>query len=376
MIANHRISIAVAGTEIKGWSSYTLDVSMLRPADSFTLTAPFSRKVWDLCTPDMPIRIFVDDVNVLTGFIDDREKPSGQDTITIAGRDRVGRLVQESAPSIDFQKMTATGLIRAAADPWFTLIKTSNLENRQVMRGRGAKVKSASEPVFLDTRRSTRIDPGQMRWTVIEEVLRQTGWLAWSSGDGLSLIVAKPNYFQPPQYRIFHPAEKTKRGSEGNAISFGVADSTGDRYSKIVVVGSGQGDASNYGDGVAARIGTAKDNELTADGDGADFTAPKRLLILEDLQSRAEATAFAKREMARRKASGHRVTVTMPGHGQSYGPGARPTLYAVDTMAVVQDEMTGIYGEYMIASLKFSSSRDAGETTELDLIPYGTEVFL
>ncbi len=251
---------------------------------------------------------------------------------------------------------------------------TGNARNRNVVRGRGRKAPVGDEPIKLDVRGGTLIEPGQTRWAAIEELLRQSGHLCWSSGDGRELILGTPNYNQAIQWSVFHPGEQSLRGKEGNALGFGVKRSTGDRYSRIVVVGTGSGTAANYGPAVVARYGEAKDNPLTPDGDGTTFSAPKRLVMVEDVGSRAEATSLAKREMARRALDAARITAQLPLHGQRSSTAL--TLFALDTLARVEDEVTGLRGTYLVEALTFSSSRDGGQRTKLEMIPKGSEVFL
>lgn len=376
VIEHHNIRVIVDGKEVGGWTDYEISQSMRTPSDAFTLSRAFDRAAWDLLQPDRPIRVLIDEVTVLTGFIDDTDKSdSGEDTITISGRDKVGRLVQESAPAVSYKGLTERDLIGRLASPWFTSVVNSNARNRSVVRGRGRKAASGTEPIKLDTRGGTTIEPGQARWAVIEELLKQSGHLCWSSGDGRELIVGLPQYNQLPQWSIFHPGEASKRGLEGNALGFGIKRSTGDRYSKIVVVGSGSGTDANYGSAVSSRYGEAKENPATPDGDGTTFSAPKRLVLVEDVQSRAEATALAKREMARRALDSLRVNAVLPLHGQVLA-GTRPTLFALDTMARVEDEVTGVRGAYLFDSLTFTGSRKNGQRTKVSCIPKGTEVFL
>lgn len=375
MIDAHTVRVIVDGKEVGGWESYEISQSMLTPADAFTMTRPFDRAAWDLLRPDRPIRVLIDEVTVLTGFIDDEDKSdNGVDSITISGRDKVGRLVQESAPGISYRGLTERDLIARVASPWFSTVTNSNARNRRVVRGQGRKAPAGDEPIKLDTRGGTTIDPGQARWALIEELLRQSGHLCWSSGDGRELIVGLPNYNQAIQWSVFHPAENTARGEEGNALSFGVKRSTGDRYSKIVVVGSGAGTDANYGAAVSARYGEAKDNPLTPDGDGVAFSAPKRLVLVEDVQSRKEAAELARREMVRRAMASLRVSATVPLHGQVLS-GSRRTLFALDTLAHVEDEVTGLRGSYLVDALTFTADRTGGQRTRLGLIPRGTEVF-
>lgn len=368
-LREHAVSVVVDGREVRGWSAYDISTSMLDPADRFTLELPFDRAAWDLLRKDRPIKVRVDSVVILDGFIDDRELPEsdGEDVIQISGRDRVGRLVQESAPGIDFRGSDLVTLIGKLASPWFTKVTLSNARNRRVLRGRGQKVQAGKEPVFVTTGRGTRIETGQMRWEAIEDLCSQAGVLCWSAGDGAELVVGRPNYNQAPQFRFFQPAADSARSAESTVLGMGVRDSTGDRYSEIIVVGSGGGTDANYGASVAARIGRARDE--------ADFSAPKRLVIERAVSSREMAQAEADREMARRKATGHRVTVRAPLHGQVVS-GQYPTIFAPDLVASVEDERTGLRGSYLIVGCAYSSRRNGGEETRLDLVPLNTELSL
>lgn len=373
-VDGHAVRVVVDGKQVDGWTEYEISQGMRMPADAFSMSRPFDRAAWDLLAPDRPIKVLIDDVVVLTGFIDDSDKTdSGNDQITITGRDKVGRLVQESAPGVSFKGLTERELVKRLASPWFTAV-TGNARNRNVVRGRGRKAPVGDEPIKLDVRGGTLIEPGQTRWAAIEELLRQSGHLCWSSGDGRELILGTPNYNQAIQWSVFHPGEQSLRGKEGNALGFGVKRSTGDRYSRIVVVGTGSGTAANYGPAVVARYGEAKDNPMTPDGDGTTFSAPKRLVMVDDVGSRAEATSLAKREMARRALDAARITAQLPLHGQRSSTAL--TLFALDTLARVEDEVTGLRGTYLVEALTFSSSRDGGQRTKLEMIPKGSEVFL
>ncbi len=375
ILANHVVKVIVAGKQVDGWGTYTIPTSMLRPAESFSLERPFDRAAWNLHVPDAPITITIDDVAVLTGFIDDSDHPEDSDTINITGRSKVGRLVQESAATIDYRGLGAAKLIERLAADWFTTVNLTNERNRRVTRGKGHKVPAGDEPIRLDGRKKagTRIEPGQMLWHAIEEILRQAGWLAWSSGDGTELIVSTPNYNQAAQWHVFHPAERTLRGDEGNALSFGVKRSTGDRYSRIIVVGNGAGTAVNYGAAVSSRLGEARNNPATAQGDGLDFSAPKRLVVVEALQSREEATRYAEQEMAKRDISGKVISVTMPLHGQLVA-GQRPTLFTFDTMGLVQDEVTGTKGAFLCTGCTYTGVRGTLASTRLEMVPKGTRL--
>jgi prophage tail gpP-like protein len=371
--AEHKVSIVVDGKEVRGWTEYTITSSMLDPVDTFSMTLPWSRDAWDMLRPERPVRVTIDGITVLRGYLEDRESPPDEDTIVVSGRDLVGRLVQESAPSFAYRGLSTLQLIERLADPWFTKVTLSNARNRKVLRGKGRKAVAGDEPVRVDPRKDGLLaEPGQTRWEIIERLLDQAGWTAWSAGDGTELVVGKPNYEQEVQWRFFRPAPGSARMAEGN-VSIGVKDSTGDRYSRIVVVGAGRGTTSNYGAAVAARYAEAKDNPATAEGTGGDFSEPKRLVLQLPVQSTAEAQSNADREMRRRKAQGEAITVRAPLHGQLVG-GRFRTIFCPDTLGAVEDERTGRKGAYLVTSCKYTSNRANGERTDMDLVPKGTEL--
>ncbi len=370
----HDISVLVDGIQIREFESYAFTSDMLRASDSFSIRIPFNREVWDLCREDSRIRVLIDNTCMLNGFIDERLVPEDDEMVEVVGRDIVGRLIQESAPGFSYAGFDVFDLIRQAADPWFKTVTFSNARNRKVMRGRGLKAKAAGEPLKLHGRKKTgtRIEPGQTRWHVIETLCAQAGYLCWSSGDGKELIVGKPNYDQELQYRFFMPAKGSARESESTVRGMGVRRSVADRYSQVIVVGSGVGTDANYGTANISRAASAKNNPLTPDGDGEDFTEPKRLILQREVASHAEAQELADREMAQRDAKGDMLTVRCAGHGQVIA-GAYTTLFAPDTLASVEDERTGTKGTYLITACTYRSARQ-GEETLMTLVRRGAEL--
>ncbi len=364
----HVVSVVVGGKEIGGWTEYQIDSSILNPADSFSLSRAFDRDAFDLCRPDAPVKVAIDRVPIITGFIDDREDPAADGTLAIRGRCKGGRLVQESAPSVSYEGLRLAALVTKLADPWFKKVSLSNARNRRVMRGRGRKARDSNK-VYIDSQVGTKIEPGQMRWQVIAELCEQAGYLAWSSCDGTELILGQPDYDQEAQYHF-------KVGDSG-VLDVVPKDSVGDRYSMITVLGRGAGTDANYGYPVASRAGAAKNNPATIYGEGKDFTAPKRFVIADRhaIASRKDAELRAAREMARRDAGGHSVTVSAAAHGQVVG-GTEITIFVPDTIAVIEKPDRGLRAGYLITSCSYRCSREAGETTVLECVPKGAALSL
>lgn len=370
----HEISVIVDGVQIREWLTYDITTSMTTPADMFSMSIAFDRRVWDLCRRDRPIKVLIDEVTILTGFIGGRDLSEDGETIEIHGRDRAGRLVDESAPTLSFAGQTMKDLIERVAEPWFTKVVFSNARNRRITRGRGKKARASDDPVALFARKkaAARIEPGQTRWQVIQTLCEQAGALAWSSCDGSELIIGQPNYDQEPQYRFFAPASGSARTDEATVLGLAVSESSEDSYSRIIVVGSGAGTAVNYGAAAAARLGEVRDNPATVDGEGLVFSAPKRLIVVRSVSSIAEARELAKQEKARRDARSQTLRARCAGHGQVIA-GLEPTVFVPDTIASVEDERTGIVGRFMVTSCQYRSARD-GEETIMTIVPSRTEL--
>lgn len=370
---SHRIAIAIGGKEIAGWIEYEILSTMLEPADGFSLTRPFDLAAWKLCVPDQAIQVAIDDTVILDGFIDDRTRETKEGTMAIAGRDKSGRLVQESIPTVGgWDGLLLDEAIRRLSAPWYTKITLSNARNRSVSRGKGHKAAAGDEPAFfkvkgkLDEEHAGRIDPGETRWNVIEQLVSSVGLLCWSSADGRELVVGQPNYSQGIQYLFRH----SRAGS--TIMNMSLRESVRDAYALIEVHGAGDGDDADFGDNVTTYLGTAKDGP-NVDGTGKNFLRPKRLAMSQTAQaSNAEAKRSAEREMKRRGFRLRQLTVEAPWHGQILA-GKVPTLFVPDTMARCIDEEMQSDEAWFIYGCNYKGSRGGGETTNMMLVPRGTE---
>lgn len=373
----HKVSIVINGQQIDGWSQYLIGSSMIHPADNFTLSRPFDAAIYRLLETDAKIKVKIDDTLILVGYLDEVTKESDRDTslITIMGRDGVGHMVQESAPFISYDGIDLLQVAKLLATPWYPTVVLSDARNRSVRRGKFAKkAASAAEPLIVKVRKKTwQVEPGQSRWKILEELVSEAGYLCWAAADGSELIIGKPNYSQEVQFLLTHPAINSSLSP--TCTKFKLVRSVADRFSLYMTVGSGQGDAVNYGRDVSTRKGVVRDG-TNADGTGRDFQFPKRLVLSEHhLANTDEATARAKLEQAKRDFKRLSVDVSCNSHGQFSG-GSAATIFAPNTLARVIDEEQDLpFDEVcLIHSVKYSSTRDDGETTELQLVPTGTTI--
>jgi prophage tail gpP-like protein len=368
----HRVAVTIGAEQIDGWIDYEIQSSMVEPTDGFRLSRPFDKRAWDLCQLDQKVKVSIDGVVMLDGFIDDRARSTSARTLEIAGRDKAGRLVQESIPTVSgFDGLNLVEAVKRLATPWFTSITLTDGRNRSVRRGKGHRAAAGGEPAFfkvsgkLDEEHAGRVDPGQRRWDVIEQLCSSIGVMAWSSADGRELVIGEPNYQQAIQYLFRH-------ASSGSTVKeMALRESVQDAFALIEVHGSGAGDEDNFGDDVTTYVGTAKDGP-NADGTGKNFLHPKRLVVAQSaLTSNAEARRSATREMKRRAFKMRQLTVEAPLHGQVLA-GVVPTLFAPNTLARVVDEELELDETWLIYAVAFNGSR-RGETSQLMLVPRGTQ---
>lgn len=385
----HEVSISVNGREIGGWLEYSIETSLIEPADSFSLSRPFSFDAWQLCRRDAYVRVLIDGQPRASGFVDTRRKSAAAGTMEITGRDRVGRLVQESAPRSAYGGTTTLAVLEALAAPWFQKVTLSNARNRKVLLGKGSRVPADGEAVALiKGRRSTgkakdpiaalfakpskgnRIDPGQARMAVITQVASQMGLAVWASADGKELFVGKPNQTQAATFLFRHAA----RG-QSTVVDLDYVESNADRYSMITAVGAGSSGSNDFGETACTKSGTVWDNpENKIDGTGRDFLYPKRLVLSESaLRDRAEAERNALRDQQRRDFARTSAIATCWYHGQVVS-GSTRTLFALDTMARVIDDEIRMDEDFLIYAASFTASRQSGETTTLHMVPRGTEL--
>lgn len=361
----HEVTITIAGQQIGGWIDYQLDVSMLAPASAFSMTRKLDRAAWNLCETDARVQVQIDGIPVMTGLIDDVRWEARAGTLAISGRDLSGRLVQESALGIEFGGLSMAELVGRLASPWYPTVTLKGARDRALRRGkRGHHAPAAAEPVVLNSRVGRRIEPGDLRWAVIEEIVTQPGYLAWGSGDGKELIVAPPNYDQGVQYSL----------SPATCLELSGSASTGDGYSQIQVIGSSRGTDADYGLAPSGRSGVALDFP-GPEGIGGDFQRPKRLIVVDkSVRNAAEATRQAERERRRRNQRRRTVVAECRGHGQAIGS-APPALFTINTLARVEHGVIGFDERYLVTGCSYQARRDA-ETTHLQLVPRGTELTL
>ena len=415
---NHRVGVVAGGALVPGWQSYSISVDILQPADAFSLSVQFTREAWKLLKTDKQVEVFIDDTRILTGLIGGREKVPGMGTeLQISGRDKTGRLVDESAALFRFGGLYIKELAEViceigTANALFDRVVLVNTRNRSLLRSKRArKAKVSVEPIvnpivgafragaglfgstipevgsdlsfrvdrppvidpgiFGGRSSPKRVQPGQSRWSVLEEFLREARLLAWSTADGRELFIGLPNYEQEAQYLFFEGASDDPRDRERTNCSIRVIENVEEMYALYVACGAAKGTGASYGANVTKNVASTRDNPNTSDGTGINFERPKTLLISDDgIKSQRDAQERVEREALQRQAGHLEVEITTAGHGQIYA-GTTPTIYAVDTICHVIDQDTGINAPFYITAIDFSRDDDGTKST-IRAVPKGT----
>jgi prophage tail gpP-like protein len=376
-VISHDVTAIVNGQQIDGWQSYNFESSLITPADTFVMRMPFNATAYRTLRRDSRITILVDGVTMLDGFIDRRVRHGRQGVLEINGRDRVGRLIDESAPAITYDGLTIEQAVKLLASPWFSTITLSDAKNRLLRRGKGRRVASGNEPVVTINVRVPRrgqVHPGESRWHLIHEIVSRAGLICYSSSDGKELIIGKPNQTQAPQYKFVYQFGNSDPGTVKDIM---ISEDDGDRYSLILCAGVGGQSTTNYGKNVIDNRGVVFDNPFNKlDGTGRDFIHPKRLFLPERaFDSYGDAQRVAKNEQARRDYKRHVASIEMDGFGQNLGGGAL-TLFAPDTVGHLIDAEAEIDDTYLLVSCSYSGAHDTGDVTNIHMVPTGTEIVL
>lgn len=380
---SHKIDVIVNGAQIDGWTGYHVESSLLTPSDPFSMRRPFNAEAWNLLRRDSDVTIRIDGTPILRGIVDRRHKRSKAGTMEISGRDRAGRLVDESAPRIDYSGMTTIAALKELVAPWFNQVELDGARDRILRRGKGKRIAGGAEPVVSITIRVPRrgvVHPGMTRWQVIHEIASRGSCIAYASADGRSIIFGKPNQTQAAQYLFVNAAEGSRRPGTEYVTDMEIIEDDGDRFSLLMCAGVGGQSDTNYGRNVIDGRGVAFDNPFNrVDGTGRDFIHPKRLFLPEkDFETYGDAQRVADNDQVRRDMKRHMVTVYAAMHGQFLVPGAPPTLFAPGCMAHVidEDQKPQLEDDYLVLSCAYSSERDQGETTTMHMVPRGTEILL
>lgn len=318
----------------------------------------------------------------VTGRVERISRGQDGSAITIAGRDHVATIVEGNIdPTVRItEDSTLADAILLAGGPYgiSTVFGESDFQVRNLRSG--APLRAGQDQGFGD------LQPGNLKpeagigvYEWLERLCARMGCTMQPGPDRTSLVLASPNYDQDPvaTFRRLRNPVPSKRNNIKSAISeedYSSFPTVGLAVGKVTAPGKSAQNASteyNVGDvieGLApelfARIGSKLIGKRVLPTAATD-PGPKlyRLLYVKDEQARK--AEQVERSIARAVSERLRATldyqVTVKGHRDPI----TGYVYAVDTIAEVEDEVCDIVERLWACSRRFTYRRSDGAETTL-----------
>jgi hypothetical protein len=335
-----------------------------------------------------PFELFVNDVKVMEGEIDELTGPQGNATqLKIVGLDRLARLTSTELDSdrsfaeVSFADLTEIALAEVGLRN--VSVVSSNLANRKAITGK-SKVTETVKPTEESTEtelaetvqkrtktvlNSLVIEAGTTWWDFLSTQYARGGLFLWADVFG-GFVLGQPNGKQEPICRLIR-----RRGGSGEAgeVTFlGQPEfrrCTRQRYSEFHV----QGRKGSGADGRGFAQDTVFDPEMIAllnplEADRANGGKRKKVKIYRDdkIKAPAQATFLALRKMAESRRNGLSLSYNVSGHTVSAISGGGRLVWQPDTVVHVVDEELGIDGPMYLESCSYA--RAPKSTTRLSLM--------
>jgi prophage tail gpP-like protein len=339
-----RIEISIAGLKHQAWESYEIDSDLLTPADAFRVTlAQTDLQIPAGVIPGAPVIVsMVSGDNgrrevIMRGVLDSREhslSKRGHDLI-LSGRDGAGVLLDCSGPIISGQQLTLDQVVAKIVSPLG--IPSSRIR----IDAQNAR-----------TREKINTEPGDTAWDSLRRAAEANGLWPWFEPDG-TLVIGGPRYDQAPVATLTLDATDATRN---NVLQIKESYSLAERFSEVTVLG--QAHASGFGAGQTA--GRHNVRAVVKDS-GVSGHRPKTVVDHEAINE-AIAAARGRKIISDGRLKSYTITALVAGHrmesGQLWQPGQRVAL---------RSQPLGLDGVYFLMARRFSSNKNAGQTTQLTL---------
>jgi prophage tail gpP-like protein len=356
------------GEEFRAIEQISLTSEFLTPCDSFTFSTGAEASGVDIgkkFAPGSKLQFLVNGTPQMTGFVDSIELSCdrGGTFISVQGRDVLSTLVDSNIdPRMQVPKSpTIAQLAELVIVKQFGLEVGFAYANDSRVQGRGTK--PGEKPKPWKGSRHKQTDPlkevtpkdNEGAFTYLSRIFTHHGYWMWASVDGTYVVIAGPDYEQPPSYDVINRFDTGTAhvGSANNVTHARFAlDETG-IPSQVFVRGVPNEDAAAvtamYKNPLASRF--------------------KPVYIRDQLATNKEKAERIARTFAARQQRNYCVyECTVAG----FSDPVTKNIWQVDSVARVRDEILGLEGNMWIESRTFSKSRGGGTTTQLKLIPPGT----
>ncbi len=362
-----KFRLLVDGVECPLVKTYSVNASVFTVPAVFSMTVGHNGLLSTLLnafSEGTPFELFVNDVRVMIGEIDDLAA-AGKDetTLKVAGRDRLARLSKSEVDSDrSFTNVTFTDLVEAAIQAvglGDVSVVSSNLANRKAITGTYKVhdlVGPASEETDTDlegtvkkrtktVHKSLVIEAGNTWWEFLQPQLQRAGLFLWADVFG-GFVLGQPNGKQAPLYRILR--RSTGKGEAGDVTILGQPEfhrSTRGRYSEFHVTGHKGSGKDGRGIAFARQIDEEMVAVLNPDpANRADGGKRKEIKLYRDdkVKKLEQAGFLALRKMAESRRNALTLNYTVSGHTVNALNGGGRLVWQPDTTVHVIDEVLNI----------------------------------
>lgn len=365
MADREKLTMHVDGRIYGGWKSARIRHSIEQIAGTFQVTIT---ERW----PEQPVgwaipageycELKIGDHVVIAGFVDavavDHDATSHG--ITVTGRDRTGDLVDCSAPSKAFSKLTFLQIAQSLCQP-FGIVVYDETQSVKKISVKQAKIgKKGTPPRKLRAAGAlpkAACQNGETVFRVLERMARSEGVLLVSDHEGGLLITTAgraPRCAQPLEYGV-------------NILSAKSEQSHANLFSQITVKGQASGQSVDA-EGLESIFSGKATVDRGEDGvvrSGSKIARYRPLIIVAE--SQADSKRLKQRaewEVGNREAKSVRYTVKVQGWYPSATDG---DIWRINSMVRVIDPVCRMDGEFLIAGVSFSLDDSTGTTAELEL---------
>jgi prophage tail gpP-like protein len=399
-----------SGLEVTEFTEYQFNSNFLTPVDGFSLSIgaeKLSDAMKEALKPGAAVKLTVNGHVQSSGYIDSIEISASRSSGTvyrIEGRDRLGQVADACAdPTKSFKQGQTLEdalislfapfgwskpeqfLTDAAAD---RDVKMGQLRGTPMTRGGKKKGPRPTRDFVLHQLRP-RAPEGVLEFAM--RIAERFGLTIWLSADGEQVLIAKPEFDQPPRYTIIRNAHGDTNVLEGS-VKFDISEQP------TVIIADGFAGGGEFG---KSRIRAIYANVAVSAGDEAVapelqpyinagakvlgghtfpaesvITVPRhRVQFLQDndSQTQEQLENFMRRKMAVLQRRSLQVSYTVEGHGQITPNGFMP--WTVDSTVRIEDDIAGLHETLYVLGRTFVKSRSGGTTTRLELIRLNSLTF-
>ena len=363
------------GTELAWWDSYSINSDFLTPCDGWSISLggdSYWSDVVALVQPNARVQIWIDGVQVLTGFVDSvrtSSTPDGGVRVDVQGRDILRPLVKANIhPSFSVKGLTLEQMVSRVVAMYYK--DPPDIFSGPEAQRDALELTGNFKPKSRDAQKKKVIDycqahPNEGAFEFLSRNLRRFGLWLWADAQG-RLVIGGPTYDQAPSYQI-----KRVRGqrSIGYLSATYAQDQTNvPDYLEV----RGKSTAKEWEKStVRATVSPLSQEELSDQRAGRWDTVSPVYIQHDQAETPEQCAAFARQELSRLQENADVYEVTAMDHR------CRVTgnIFMVDTVAAVEDQYCHVRDNLWVAARTFSKSVTGGTTTALRMLPLHTIQF-